>query len=110
MITPGQQHDVTTASSLLEGIPARHVLGDKAYDSGPLRAIIKAKRAKAVIPSTSRRRKPIPHDKAIYKRRNQIERCINRLKHCRRFATRYDRRANRFLAFIQLACAMQWRA
>lgn len=108
MITPGQQHDVTTAPALLEGIPARHVLGDKAYDSGALRALIKTKRAKAVIPSTGRRRKPIPHDRTIYRKRNQIERCINRLKHFRRFATRYDRRASRFLAFIHLACAMQW--
>ncbi|RUW89931.1 hypothetical protein EOA19_22990 [Mesorhizobium sp. M7A.F.Ca.US.010.02.1.1] len=34
----------------------------------------------------------IPHDTDIYKHRNRIERCFNRLKHFRRFATRYDRR------------------
>ena len=110
MITPGQQGDITTARALLEGIPARHVLADKAYDSNALRALIKAKRAKAVIPSNRTRKKLIRHDKAIYKMRNQIERCINRLKNFRRFATRYDRRASRFLAFIHLACAMQWEA
>ena len=49
MITPGQQGDITTAPALLEGIPARHVLADKAYDSNALRSIIKAKRAKAAI-------------------------------------------------------------
>ena len=108
MITPGQQGDITTAPALLEGIPARHVLADKAYDSNALRALIKAKRAKAVIPSNRTRKKLIRHDKRIYKMRNQIERCINRLKNFRRFATRYDRRAVRFLAFIHLACAMQW--
>ena len=108
MITPGQQGDITTAPALLEDIPAKHVLADKAYDSNALRALIKAKRAKAVIPSNRTRKKRIRHDKAIYKMRNQIERCINRLKHFRRFATRYDRRASRFLAFIHLACAMQW--
>jgi transposase len=75
-----------------------------------LRGLIKAKRAKAVIPSNRTRKKLIRHDKAIYKMRNQIERCINRLKNFRRFATRYDRRASRFLAFIHLACAMQWEA
>ena len=108
MITPGQQGDITTAPALLEGIPARHVLADKAYDSNALRALIKAKRAKVVIPSNRSRNRIIRHDKAIYRKRNQIERCINRLKHFRRFATRYDRRAVRFLAFIHLACAMQW--
>ena len=55
MITPGQQGDITTAPALLEGIPARHVLADKAYDSNALRALIKAKRAKAVIPSNRTR-------------------------------------------------------
>jgi len=108
MITPGQQGDITTAPCLLEGLPARHVLADKAYDSNALRALIKAKRAKAVIPSNRTRKKPIPHNKTLYKMRNQVERCINRLKHFRRFATRYDRRASRFLAFVHLACAIQW--
>jgi transposase len=110
MITLGQQGDITTAPALLEGIPARHVLADNAYDSNALRALIKAKRAKAAIPSNRTRKKLIRHDKAIYKMRNQIERCINRLKNFRRFATRDDRRASRFLAFIHLACAMQWEA
>ena len=56
MITPGQQGDITTAPALLEDIPARHVLADKAYDSNALRALIKAKRAKAVIPSNRTRK------------------------------------------------------
>ena len=48
------------------------------------------------------------HDAAIYRHRNRIERCFNKLKHFRRFATRYDRRAIHFLAFIHLAAAMIW--
>jgi transposase len=43
-----------------------------------------------------------------YRLRNRIERCFNKLKHFRRFATRYDRLASHFLAFIQLAAAMIW--
>ncbi|MBY2912204.1 transposase [Rhizobium leguminosarum] len=35
----------------------------------------------------------LPHDRIIYKRRNRIERRFNRLKHSRRFATRYERRS-----------------
>jgi transposase len=108
MITPGQQGDITTAPQLLDGIEARCVLADAAYDSNALRALIKAKKAKAVIPSNPTRNRIIRHDRTLYKLRNRIERCINRLKHNRRFATRYDRRANRFLAFIHLACTMLW--
>jgi transposase len=110
MITPGQQGDIITATALLEDIPARNVLADKAFDSNALRALIRAKQSKAVIPSNRTRKKLIRHDKAIYKMRNAIERCINRPKNFRRFATRDDRRASRFLAFIHLACASQWEA
>ena len=40
--------------------------------------------------------------------RNRIERCFNKLKHFRRFATRYDRRDTNVPAFIHLAAAMLW--
>ncbi|WP_156752750.1 transposase, partial [Mesorhizobium sp. WSM3873] len=50
----------------------------------------------------------IPYDFEAYKARNLIERCFNKLKHFRRIATRYDRRALYFLSFVQLACAMLW--
>jgi transposase len=63
---------------------------------------------KAVIPSNRSRKRPIRHDKVLYRERNRIERCFNKLKHFRRLATRYDRRAVHFLAFICLAAAMLW--
>jgi len=61
---------------------------------------------KAVIPSNRSRKKIIRHDKRLYRERNRIERCFNKLKHFRRLATRYDRRACHFLAFLCLAAAM----
>lgn len=45
---------------------------------------------------------------AIYKHRNQIERCFNRLKHFRRFATRYDQRTIHSSGFVHLAAAVIW--
>ena len=44
----------------------------------------------------------------VYKHRNQIERCFDRMKHFRRFATRYDRRTIHFNGFVHLAAAMIW--
>lgn len=107
-VTPGQASDITVAPGLLEGLQAQAVLADKAYDGNDLRARIAAMKAKAVIPSKRNRKVPIPHDTAIYKHRNQIERCFGRLKHFRRFATRYDRRTAHFTGFIHLAAAMIW--
>jgi transposase len=54
------------------------------------------------------RKVQIPHDAIAYRLRNRIERFFNKLKHFRRIATRYDRRAIHFLAAIQLASAIIW--
>jgi transposase len=108
ILTAGQVGDILTASALLTGFHAKAVLADKAYDSNALRQVIADSGAEAVIPSNRTRKVAIPHDAVIYRHRNRIERCFNKLKHFRRFATRYDRRACNFLAFIHLAAAMIW--
>jgi len=43
-----------------------------------------------------------------YRERNRVERFFNRIKHCRRVATRYDKLAANYLAFIKLACIRLW--
>jgi transposase len=108
MLTGGQVHDVVPAPALLEGIKGGAVIADKAYDSNALRQLIADAGMRAVIPSTRSRKVAIPHDTALYKERNRIERCFNKLKHFRRFATRFDRRAVHFLAFVHIASAMIW--
>jgi transposase len=108
ILTPGQAGDVLSAAALLDGFAATAVLADKAYDSNAFRQIVAETGAEAVIPSNRSRKTLIPHDPIIYKIRNRIERCFNKLKHFRRLATRYDRRAQYFLSFIHLAAAMIW--
>lgn len=108
ILTPGQAGDVLQAPALLEGFRPKHVVADKAYDSSDLRKRIAEIGAAAVIPCNPTRKVQIPYDFTIYKTRNRIERCFNKLKHFRHIATRYDRRAVHFLAFIHIACAMLW--
>ncbi|OJX18033.1 MAG: IS5 family transposase [Devosia sp. 67-54] len=108
LLAPSQSHDILAAPALLEGFTCQAVLADRAYDTNALRSLVADVGAEAVIPSTRSRSTLIPHDRIIYRCRNRIERCFNRLKHFRRFATRYDRRATHFLAFIHLAAAMIW--
>ena len=108
ILTGGEAHDITTAPKLLEDITTAGVIADRAYDSDALRELIAEARAKAVIPSKSSRKISIPHDTAAYRLRNRIERFFNKLKHFRHIATRYDRRAIYFLAFLHLASAMIW--
>jgi transposase len=108
ILTGGQVGDITTASDLLAGLAPEGVVADKAYDSNDLRDIIADSGAQAVIPSNRTRKILIPHDAVAYKLRNRIERFFNKLKHFRRIATRYDRRAIYFLAALHLASAMIW--
>lgn len=96
------------ASALLEGCECGGVIADKAFDTNDLGTLIADMGAEAVIPSKRSRKLQIPLDEAAYRTRNRIERCINKMKHFRRFATRYDRRSAHFLAFAVLACIMIW--
>lgn len=110
ILTAGQAGDAPQAQALLDGQAGAAVLADKAYDSNALRKIIADMGAQAVIPSNRTRKILIPHDEVAYKQRNRIERCFNRLKHFRRFATRYDRRTIHFKGFALLAASMIWMA
>ena len=107
-LTGGQVHESRTAEALLDGVEGDAVIADKAYDSDAIRHTVKAAGMKAVIPSNRSRKRRIRHDKTLYRERNRIERCFNKLKHFRRLATRYDRRACHFFAFLCLAATMLW--
>jgi transposase len=44
----------------------------------------------------------------LYRERNAVERLVGRLKEYRRIATRYDKLAASYLAFVQLAAIRMW--
>ena len=108
MLTGGEVHESRVAEAMLENVEGDAVLADKGYDSNAIRAAISAAGMTAVIPSNRARKTIIPHDVTLYRERNRIERCFNKLKHFRRIATRYDRRAVHFAALLCLAAAMLW--
>jgi transposase len=108
ILTPGQRGDAPLAPALIEGLSPRRVLADKAYDSNALRQLITDMGAEAVIPCNPTRKHKVAYDFEAYKVRNTVERCFNKLKHFRRIATRFDRRAAHFLGFIHLAAAILW--
>jgi transposase len=62
----------------------------------------------AVIPPKANRVAPIQYDWAIYKEHHLVECFFGRLKQFRRIATRYDKTAVAFFAFVSLACLMVW--
>ena len=52
--------------------------------------------------------RPPKFDKHAYKQRNTVERCINRLKQWRGFATRYDKTARVYQAALHIAAIFLW--
>ena len=108
ILTGGQTHDSTQALSLLSGIKAQQVIGDKGYDSDQILSFLQQQEAVAVIPPKSNRKTPREYDRELYKQRNLIERTFNKLKHWRRIATRYDRKSVYFLASLHLVSAIIW--
>ena len=110
LLTPGQAHDAPPAKILLNSLqPGQVVLADKAYDADWIRNLIWEQGATAIIPSKSNRKIPKDFDKALYKNRNLIEKFFGRIKRSfRRIATRYDKTARNFRAFINLATLRLW--
>lgn len=108
ILTGGQEADVTQGAALVASIPTGAVIADKGYDSDALIETIQASGAQAIIPPRSNRNVQRKTDWHRYKARNLVERFFNRLKQFRRIATRYDKPASRFNAFLQLACAYNW--
>ena len=75
----------------------------KAYDADHWRARLLRHNIQPVIPNKVNRKQPHPFDRERYKDRNTIERMFGRLKDFRRIATRYDKKAENFLAGLCLA-------
>jgi transposase len=87
--------------------PAR-VAGDRGYSSRAVRQDLRRRRIGAVIPQPRNQRSCALMDRAAYRRRNVVERLINRLKQHRRVATRYEKLAANYLAMLTLAAIRLW--
>ena len=119
LLTPGQRHEQTMFEPLMERGPVKRrgrgrprlrpdrVAGDKGYSSKKIRRYLRRRRIGVVIARQKRERR-VRFDKAAYRKRNVVERLINRLKQFRRVATRYEKRAINYLAMLTIAAIMLW--
>ena len=90
-LTPGQAAEYAQPILLLEGRSAEALIADKGYGSAEIVTKIESAGAVAVIPPRRHWKQKRSYDREQYKQRDRIERCFNRLKHFRRFSTRYCR-------------------
>ena len=108
-LTAGEAHDNRLAGKLLSRLKSGSMLlADRGYDADWIRELATKQARWANIPPKSNRNDPICFSPYLYRARNLVERFFNRIKQCRRVATRYDKLAANYLAFIQLASIRLW--
>ncbi|MGW9328065.1 IS5 family transposase [Streptomyces koyangensis] len=131
LLTPGQWGDAPQMIEVLDRIRVPrplggrprtrpdHVSGDKAYSSRRNRSYLRRRDIRHTIPEpkdqrANRRRRgsaggrPTGFHRDHYRRRNEVERTINRLKNSRAVATRYDKRAYVFHGTVTAAAIRLW--
>lgn len=130
VLTPGQAGDAPAFTSVMAALRVPRafgrprtrpdtVLADKAYSSRAIRDHLRRRKIRVVIPVPADQRahrqrrgshggRPPAFDREVYKQRNTVERCINRLKQWRGLATRYEKTAAVYLAGLHLAGIFIW--
>jgi len=131
VLTAGQAGDNPQLLPLLDGIRVARVgsgrprtrpkvvIVDKAYSHPSTRQAMRQRGIRFVSPERadqiahraakgSRGGRPPVFDAELYKGRNVVERCFNRLKQFRDLATRYAKRAAYYQAELVLAAIVLW--
>ena len=110
-LSPGNAHDAPEGRELLrdlgpmpKGLP---LLMDRAYEGDETRQLVLALGMVPVVPPKSNRIEPWDYDRALYKKRNEIERLFRRLKGFRRIFSRFEKLDALFLGFLNFALIIE---
>ena len=108
ILTAGEVHEATQAGALIEGLTLISLITDKGFDTDAFRVELADAEVDVVIPPKASRAAEIAYDENAYGLRYRIECFINKIKHYRRVATRYEKTARNFLSMVMLAAVMVW--
>src|SRR5271156_884943 len=106
-LSPGNAHDAPEGRALLSELgpmPEKLcLLTDRAYEGDETRQLVLDLGMIPVVPPKSNRIEPWEYDRALYKKRNEIERLFRRLKGFRRIFSRFQKLDNVFVTFLFFA-------
>jgi transposase len=110
MLSSGNRNDIKFAQKLLEpfDLQGKLILADRGYDSQELVDWIEERGGIVIIPSRITNRVQREIDRDEYNERHLVENLFLKLKHNRRFATRYEKKAIFFRAVTALVCVLVW--
>ena len=109
IVTDGPRADYKEAISLIENLPCKVLLADRGYDSDEIIECAKNSGIRPVISPKKNRKIQHTYNEKLYKKPHLVENAFLRLKRSwRGIATRYVKRLSSFIAFVHLACAMDW--
>ena len=110
-LSPGQAHDAQQGRELLGGLgplpEPLPLLMDGAYEDDQTRQLALDFGWIPVVPPRRTRLEPWEYDRALYRRRNEIERLFRRLKGFHRIFSRFDKLDVMFLAFLHFALIVE---
>lgn len=86
------------------GLP---LLMDRAYEGDETRQLALDLGMVPVVPPKSNRVEPWAYDRALYKKRNEIERLFRRLKGFRRIFSRFEKLDVLFIGFLHFALIVE---
>ena len=92
----------------MDGIAAKHLLADRAYDTNEIIGKANDYNMGVVIPPKRNRTKQRDYDAALYKLRHLVENAFLDIKRWRGLATRYAKNTNSFMAAVHIRCMMIW--
>jgi transposase len=108
VLTGGQANDITRGPTLVSGYESDYVIGDKSYDADPFIELIEAQGAIAVVPPRRNRKELRWYDRELYKERHAVECFVNKIKQYRHIFSRFDKLAQRYLAFLHFVATLIW--
>ncbi len=106
-LSPGQTGDGPAGRELLRAWrsvpPNCHLIMDRAYEGNETLQLARELGFKPVVPPRPHRVTPWEYDRAMYRKRNEVERLFRRLKGFRRIFSRFDKLDVMFMAFVHFA-------